>query len=66
MNKNKGKLIVIDGIDGSGKATQTKILVEKLRQQGLAVETLNFPQYENNFYYQNISKVPEPGRREAT
>ncbi|OGY47881.1 MAG: dTMP kinase [Candidatus Buchananbacteria bacterium RIFCSPHIGHO2_02_FULL_38_8] len=45
-----GKLIVIDGIDGSGKATQTKILVEKIRQQGLAVEILNFPQYENNFF----------------
>ena len=45
-----GKLIVIDGIDGSGKATQTKILVEKIRQQGLAVEILNFPQYENSFF----------------
>ena len=45
-----GKLIVIDGIDGSGKATQTKILVEKLRAEGKAVETMDFPQYQNNFF----------------
>ncbi|MFA6321937.1 MAG: dTMP kinase [Candidatus Buchananbacteria bacterium] len=45
-----GKLIVIDGIDGSGKATQTKILVEKLRNQGQSVETLDFPQYTQNFF----------------
>lgn len=46
----KGKLIVIDGIDGSGKATQTKILTEKLHQQGQPVETMDFPQYTNNFF----------------
>ena len=27
-----GKIIVIEGLDGSGKATQTKLLFEKLRQ----------------------------------
>lgn len=47
---DKGKLIVIDGIDGSGKATQTKLLVEKLRADGRPVETMDFPQYENNFF----------------
>jgi len=43
-----GKLIVIDGIDGTGKATQTNRLVERLRMEGKRVETLDFPQYENN------------------
>lgn len=47
---NKGKLIVIDGIDGSGKATQAKILVEKLKAESYQVETIDFPQYENNFF----------------
>lgn len=38
-------LIVIDGIDGSGKATQTAKLVERLKNEGHQVETLDFPQY---------------------
>lgn len=40
-----GKLIVIDGTDGSGKATQTKLLVDRLKSEGQEVETLSFPQY---------------------
>jgi len=46
----EGKLIVIDGADGSGKATQTKLLVEKLQEEGLRVETLDFPQYTQNHF----------------
>ncbi|MCB9358325.1 thymidylate kinase [Candidatus Woesearchaeota archaeon] len=41
----KGKLIVIEGTDGSGKATQSKLLVEKLKQQKNDVEYVEFPQY---------------------
>jgi len=41
----RGAFIVIDGTDGSGKATQTKLLVERLRAEGKAVETISFPQY---------------------
>lgn len=40
-----GKLIVIDGTDGSGKGTQTKILVEGLRKEGHEVVIADFPQY---------------------
>ncbi|MDX9892902.1 MAG: dTMP kinase [Patescibacteria group bacterium] len=47
---NRGKLIVIDGIDGSGKATQTKIIVDWLKTKGLAVATIDFPQYTQNFF----------------
>ncbi len=46
----KGKLIVIDGTDGSGKATQTKLLVERLKKEKIKVATIDFPQYENNFF----------------
>jgi len=42
---NRGKFIVIDGIDGSGKATQTKLLADRLKRAGLAVKTIAFPQY---------------------
>lgn len=45
-----GKLIVIEGADGAGKATQTKLLVERLRAEGGVVETLDFPQYQTNFF----------------
>ncbi len=46
----KGKLIVIDGIDGSGKATQVKILKQRLLKEGFKVKTIDFPRYENNFF----------------
>lgn len=42
-------LIVIDGIDGSGKSTQTEILVRRLKAEKYPVETLNFPQYQQFF-----------------
>lgn len=42
------KLIVIDGLDGSGKATQSKILCEKFNELGLKARTLSFPDYESD------------------
>lgn len=42
----KGKLIIIEGTDCSGKETQTKLLVEKLKKDGEKVETLSFPMYD--------------------
>lgn len=45
----KGKLIVIDGTDGSGKATQTKLLVARLKKNRIPAEGLDFPQYRTFF-----------------
>ena len=45
---NKGKLIVIEGLDGAGKATQAKMLSERLIAEGYKVFSLDFPQYKNN------------------
>ena len=42
-----GKLIVIEGLDGSGKATQTAILCRKLREMGLEADNYSFPDYES-------------------
>ena len=42
-----GKIIVIEGLDGSGKATQTKLLYEKLLAAGKQVRRLEYPDYEN-------------------
>ncbi|PID51735.1 MAG: thymidylate kinase [Candidatus Moraniibacteriota bacterium] len=47
---HKGKLIVIDGSDGSGKATQTQCVVRALKKAGRRVRTCDFPQYEKNFF----------------
>ena len=44
----KGKLIVIEGLDASGKATQTKLVVEKLREKNYKVMQVSFPDYESN------------------
>lgn len=56
-NKNKtGKLIVIDGIDGSGKATQVKLLAEKLKKLKVRVKTIDFPRYYDNFFGQLIGE----------
>ena len=42
------KLIVIDGLDGSGKATQAKILAKKLKKQGKFVRQIEYPRYESD------------------
>ena len=41
-----GKLIVIEGTDGSGKSTQFKKLTQRLEQEGQAFKTLVFPRYQ--------------------
>ena len=41
----KWKFIVIDWTDGSGKWTQTKLLVDRLQKEWFAVEMADFPQY---------------------
>lgn len=41
----RGKLIVIDGTNGSGKTEQTRLLAERLRQEGLPVSDLSYPRY---------------------
>ena len=49
MNENKtsGKLIVIEGLDGSGKATQTKLLCDRLSKLDIEYTKMSFPNYES-------------------
>ncbi len=46
----KGKLIVIEGLDGSGKATEQKELAKRLKRDGYQVALIDFPQYYDNFF----------------
>ena len=45
----RGKLIAIEGIDGSGKNTQMRLLEQDLTSRGFAVYSTGFPQYESWF-----------------
>jgi dTMP kinase len=48
MTMTKGNFLVIEGSDGAGKATQTDLLVKRLRAEGRRVETIDFPRYYVN------------------
>lgn len=56
MAKHKGKLIVIDGLDGSGKATQTNLLLRRLRRAGYRVAVTDFPQYYSTFFGKMVGR----------
>lgn len=45
MKDRKGRLIVLEGIDGSGKSTQAKLLISCLKKEGFKTATIDFPQY---------------------
>lgn len=55
----KGKLIVIEGIDGSGKTTQTELLKQTLASQGQILQVISFPRYEDNIYGKLIKRYLE-------
>jgi dTMP kinase len=46
----RGKLIVIDGTDGSGKATQVGLLIKRLKRDKKKVKVIDFPDYYSNFF----------------
>ena len=43
-----GRLIVIEGLDGSGKATQAARLTDALNTQGRTVKQISFPDYASD------------------
>lgn len=43
-----GKLIVIEGLDGSGKSTQLSLLPDRLSANGIDCRTVSFPDYESD------------------
>jgi dTMP kinase len=45
-----GYLVAIEGIDGSGKGTQAKLLLQQLEAEGLRVTLISFPRYDATFF----------------
>ena len=45
----RGKLIVFEGTDGSGKATQTRLMARRLAAEGVPFQEIDFPRYGNPF-----------------
>lgn len=43
-----GKLIVIEGLDGSGKSTQLELLPQNLRANGIESRSVSFPDYDSD------------------
>ena len=50
-----GRLIVLSGIDGSGKATQAGLLLQRIREAGREGEILDFPRYGANVFADMVS-----------
>lgn len=55
MNK-KGKLIVIEGADGSGKSTQLNLLLEYFKKENINVNTLKFPQHGHGIFGKMVDR----------
>lgn len=56
MNRKKGKLVVVDGTDGSGKGTQTELLLEYLEQKGKKNKYIDFPRYHTSFHGKMVAR----------
>lgn len=56
QKSRKGKLIVMDGGDGSGKTVQTNLLMKYLVEKKIPAKYVNFPQYYNSFHGKTVAR----------
>ena len=48
--KKNGKFVVLEGTDGSGKATQAQLLKKRFNKEGIIIETVDFPRYYSSIW----------------
>src|SRR3989344_584612 len=53
---NSGKLIVFEGADGSGKTTQSKLLLNYLRKHKVPSAYISFPRYEESLWGEMVKR----------
>jgi dTMP kinase len=53
---SSGRLVAICGIDGSGKTTQSELLAERVRSEGLRLREVSFPRYGQGFFADLIER----------
>lgn len=49
IGKQKGKFVTVEGVDASGKGTQTKLLKKWLQNMGYVINHIAFPMYDTPF-----------------
>lgn len=54
--KKRGRFVVIEGADGTGKATQAELLVAYLKKNHIRVKYYDFPQYHGNFFGDMVAR----------
>ena len=54
--KKTGRLVVLCGIDGSGKTVQKEALALRARSEGLKVRTIDFPRYDEGPFGELIAR----------
>lgn len=64
MKHNRGYLIALEGVDGTGKSTQCQLLADYLKSRGYDVVSLREP--TNGVWGQKIRKVLTEGRGDLT
>lgn len=56
MNHRKGRLVVIDGTDGSGKGTQTELILRYLDEHKIKNKYIDFPRYYTSFHGRMVGR----------
>lgn len=56
IRQAQGRLIVFEGADGSGKATQAKFLVNFLKDQKISNAYISFPRYEESLWGKMVAR----------
>jgi dTMP kinase len=56
MKARRGKLVVIDGANGSGKSTQVDLLLAYLKEQKIKHDYISFPRYHTSFHGKHVGR----------